>query len=121
MSGSGPRRTEEAGEAVRRTLLDGLGPDAAEQLALAQARLAWHEVVVEAGLEQGPMTSRLVEVVNGTARVEASEAILGQELTLRADALAWAVNRRMRGRPGATIELRRVAVSVGRPGGGRHL
>ena len=33
--------------------------------------------------------------------------MLAQELTLRADALTWAVNERMRGRPGATIVLRR--------------
>ncbi len=121
MSDSQPRRSEEAGEALRRTLLDGLGPDGAEQLALAQARLAWQEVTGEAGLEQGPLSSRLIDVANGIGRVEASEAILGQEITLRADALIWAVNRRMRGRPGATIELRRLAVSVGRSGVGRHL
>ena len=68
----------------------------------------------EARLERGPLSSRVVRVTGGTAHVEASEAMLAQELGLRADALVWAVNARMKGRPGATIELRRVAVSVGR-------
>jgi hypothetical protein len=53
--------------------------------------------------------------------VEASESILAQELTLRADALVAGVNRRLQGRPGATIELRRLAISVGRGAGGRSL
>ncbi len=60
------------------------------------------------------MRSRLTLVANGIAQVEASEPILATELRLRGEALAWAVNRRMAGRPGATIELRGVAVSVGR-------
>jgi hypothetical protein len=59
--------------------------------------------------------------VDGTARVDASESILAQELRLRADALLHAVNRRMRGRPGATIELRRLVISVGRRGADRNL
>jgi hypothetical protein len=91
-----------------------MGPGAAEQLALAQVRLAWTEVMDEARLERGPLSSRVARVTGGTAHVEASDSVLAQELTLRADALVWAVNARMRGRPGATIELRRVAVSVGR-------
>jgi hypothetical protein len=40
--------------------------------------------------------------------------MLAQEIGLRAEALVWAVNERMKGRPGATIVLRGVAVSVGR-------
>jgi hypothetical protein len=68
----------------------------------------------DAHLDRGPLTSRVARVTGGTAHVEASDAILAQELTLRADALVWAANARMKGRPGATIELRRVAVSVGR-------
>lgn len=113
---------EEAGSALHRTLIEGLGPDAPRQLALAQVRLAWHEVVVAGGLEQGTLSSRLVDVNDaGVARVEASESILAQELTLRADALVWAVNRQMDGRPGATIRLGRLAVSVNRSGGRRHL
>jgi hypothetical protein len=91
-----------------------MGPGAAEQLALAQVRLAWAEVMHDAHLDRGPLTSRVARVTGGTAHVEASDAILAQELTLRADALVWAANARMKGRPGATIELRRVAVSVGR-------
>jgi hypothetical protein len=115
-------RGEEAGAAMHRIVLEGLGPDAPRQLALAQARVAWHEVVVAAGLEQAPLTSRLLDVGDdGVARIEASESILAQALTLRSEALAWAVNRQMAGRPGATIELRRLAVSVGRPGDRRHL
>jgi hypothetical protein len=43
--------------------------------------------------------------------------MLAQELNLRAEALVWAVNERMRGRPGATIVLLGLAVSVGRGGG----
>jgi hypothetical protein len=109
-------RAEEAAAAVQRALLQCIGPGAAEQLALAQARLAWLEATEAAGLQRGGLSSRLVRVVNGTGHVEASEAILAQELTLRADALAWAANQRMHGRPGATIELRRLAISVGRGG-----
>ncbi len=99
---------------VQRTLLACAGPAAGEQIALAQARLAWQEVAVEAGLHRGPMTSRLAGVVNGTARIEVSEAILAGELRLRADALAWAVNRRMEGRPGAGLRIRTLTIVVGR-------
>ena len=107
-------RREEAGAAVQRALATCMGPGAAEQLALAQVRLAWAEVVAEAGLDRGPLSSRVTRVTGGTAHVDASDGMLAQELTLRAEGLVWAVNQRMRGRPGATIELRRVAVSVGR-------
>jgi len=99
---------------VQRTLLACAGPAAAEQIALAQARLAWQEIAVEAGLHRGPMTSRLAGVVNGAARIEVSEAILAAELRLRADALAWAVNRRMEGRPGAGLRIRTLTIVVGR-------
>ena len=105
---------EEAGAAVQKALSTCMGPGAAAQLALAQVRLAWAEVMVDGRLERGPLSSRVARVTGGTAHVEASDPMLAQELTLRADALVWAVNERMRGRPGATIELRRVAVSVGR-------
>ncbi len=105
---------EEAGAAVQRALTECMGPGAAAQLALAQVRLAWAEVMTEARLERGPLHSRITRVTGGTAHVEASDPMLAQELGLRADALVWAVNARMKGRPGATIELRRVAVSVGR-------
>ncbi|HEX2194045.1 MAG TPA: hypothetical protein VHK63_03680 [Candidatus Limnocylindria bacterium] len=112
---------EEAAAAVQRALLSCMGPIAAEQLALAQARLAWEETAVEAGLHRAGMSSRLARVSNGTAHVVASEPILAQELGLRADALVRAVNQRMRGRPGATIEVRRLAISVGRWRGGGSL
>jgi len=105
---------EETAAAVQRALLTCIGPGAAEQIALAQARLAWQEVVSEAGLSRGPMSSRLVGVSNGTARIEASEAILAGELRLRADALAWALNRRMEGRPGANLRIQRMTIVVGR-------
>jgi len=108
---------EEAGAAVQRALATCMGPAGAEQLALAQVRLAWTEVVAEARLERGPLTSRVRRVTGGTAHVEASDPMLAQEITLRRDALTWAVNERMRGRPGATIVLIGVAVSVGRGGG----
>ena len=107
-------RSEEAAAAVQRALLQCMGPGAAEQLALAQVRLAWQEATAAAGLERGELHSRLLGVTNGTGRVQASEPILAQELTLRSDVLVRAVNDRMRGRPGATIELRRLAISVGR-------
>ena len=107
-------RREEAGAAVQRALLSCMGPAAADQLAQAQVRLAWAEVVADAGLEREPLTSRVTRVTGGTAHVAASDPMLAQELTLRAEGLVWAVNQRMRGRPGATIELRRLAVSVGR-------
>ncbi len=114
-------RTEEAASAVQRALLACMGPGAAEQIALAQVRLAWQEVVEAAGLERGGMSSRLTAVVGGTAQVEASEPILAQELNLRGEALVFAVNQRMAGRPGATMVIGRVAVSVARAGGGRSL
>ena len=108
---------EEAGAAVQRALATCMGPGAAEQLALAQVRLAWSEVVADARLERGPLSSRVARVTGGTAHVEASDPSLAQELNLRGEGLVWSVNRRMRGRPGATIELRRLAVSVGRGAG----
>lgn len=114
-------RREEAGAAVQRALAACMGPAAAAQLARAQVRLAWAEVVAEAGLSREPFHSRVTRVTGGTAHVEASDAILAQELSLRAEALVWAVNARMKGRPGATIELRRMAVSVGRDGEGRSI
>lgn len=110
-------RREEAGSAVQRALMSCMGPGAAEQLALAQVRVAWAEVVDEARLERAPLTSRVTKVTGGTAHVEASDPMLAQELKLRSEALVWAVNQRMRGRPGATIVLLGVAVSVGRAGG----
>jgi len=112
---------EEAGAAVQRALVASMGPAAAEQLALAQVRLAWAEVVAEARLERGPLTSQVRRVTGGTAHVEASDPMLAQELNLRGQALTWAVNERMRGRPGATIVLIGMAVSVGRAGGDRSL
>jgi hypothetical protein len=108
---------EEAGAAVQRALAECMGPGAAAQLAVAQVRVAWAEVVEEARLERGPLTSRVTRVTGGTAHVEASDPMLAQELNLRAEALVWAVNERMRGRPGATIVLLGLAVSVGRGGG----
>lgn len=113
--------SEEAAAAVQRALLNCMGPAAAEQLAMAQARLAWEETVTAAGLARGGMSSRLARLVNGTAHVQASEPILAQELTLRGDILLRNVNERMSGRPGATIELRRLAISVGRGGGSGSL
>ena len=112
---------DRVGRFVQRALLGCRGPAAAEQLALAQARLAWDETVRAAGLTRGGMVSRLSRLANGTGHVEASEPILAQELTLRADALVRAVNERMRGRPGATMELRRVVISVGRSRRGASL
>ncbi len=110
-----------AGAAVQRALMACMGPGAADQLALAQVRLAWAEVMAEARLERGPLTSRIRRVTGGTAHVEASESMLAQELTMRAEALVWAVNERMRGRPGATIGLIGLAVSVGRAEDARSL
>ena len=108
-------RAEEAAAAVQRALLACVGPGAAEQIALAQARLAWQETMASAGLDRGGITSRLLRVVNGAAQVEASEPILAQELTLRAGLLVRNVNQRMAGRPGATIVIDRISVSVGAP------
>jgi Dna[CI] antecedent, DciA len=107
-------RADEAAAAVQRALSDCIGPAAAEQIALAQVRLAWAEVAAEARLERGPLSSRVRRVTGGTAHVEASDPMLAQEIRLRADALTWAMNERMRGRPGATIVLIGMAVSVGR-------
>jgi len=109
-------RAPNAGAAVRQALQDAMGPNAVEGLAVAQVRLAWSELMAEAGLERGPLSSRVLRVTGGTVHVEASESGLAQELTLRADALAWALNDRMKGRPGATILVLGVAVTVGRIG-----
>jgi hypothetical protein len=113
--------SEESAAAVQRALLSCMGPAAAEQLALAQARLAWQETVEAAGLSRGRLSSHITRIRNGTADVEASEPILAQELILRGDILLRNVNERMSGRPGATIELRRLAISVGRGGGSGSL
>ncbi len=107
--------TEEAASAVQRALLQCVGPGAAEQLALAQMRLAWLETVGDAGLAPEGMWSRVQAVGNGVATVVASEPILAAELKLRGDQLVRAVNERQRGRPGAVYELRSITVSV-RPG-----
>jgi hypothetical protein len=107
-------RREDAGAAVQRALLSCAGPGAAEQLAVAQVRVAWAEVMRDARLERGPLSSRVTRVTGGTAHVAASDPMLAQELTLRAEALVWAVNERMKGRPGATIVLHAMAVSVDR-------
>lgn len=108
-------RAEEAAAAVQRALLTCVGPGAAAQIALAQVRLAWAEAVASAGLDRGGMTSWLVKVANGTAMVETPEPMLAQELTLRAEAFVHALNSRMQGRPGATLTIQRLSVSVGRP------
>lgn len=111
-----PRQTtEEAVSAVQRALLQCVGPGAAEQLALAQARLAWLEAVTAAGLAPEGMWSRLTRISNGVAGIVASEPILAAEFNLRAESLVRAVNDRQRGRPGALYELRGLAVTV-RPG-----
>lgn len=106
---------------MQRALLTCIGPGAAEQIALAQARLAWQEVAAEAGLSRGPMHSRLTRVSNGAARVEASDAMVAGELRLRADALAWAVNQRMQDRPGASLRITSLTIVVGREGRGGSL
>jgi hypothetical protein len=105
---------EEAGAAVQRALLACAGPGAADQLAQAQVRVAWAEVMDAARLSRPPLHSAVTRVTGGTAHVEASDPMLAQELTLRAEALVWSVNERMKGRPGATIVLHGLAVSVGR-------
>jgi hypothetical protein len=107
--------TEEAVSAVQRALLQCVGPGAAEELALAQARLAWLETVTEAGLAPEGMWSRLVSVNNGVATVVTAEPILAAELKLRGDLLAQAVNERQRGRPGALFQVRSITVAL-RPG-----
>src|SRR5438046_9654371 len=76
---------EEAASAVQRALVTCIGPGAAEQIALAQARLAWQEIAGEAGLSRGPLHSRLARVTDGTAHVEAGDAMLAGELRPRAD------------------------------------
>jgi hypothetical protein len=108
--------TEEAASAVQRALLQCVGPGAAEQLALAQARLAWLETVRDAGLAPEGMWSRLTAIRNGVATIVVSEPMLAAEIKLRGSQLVTAVNDRQRGRPGALYELRSLAVSV-RPGG----
>jgi hypothetical protein len=108
--------TEEAVTAVQRALLQCVGPGAAEELALAQARLAWLETVTEAGLAPEGMWSRLLSVNNGIATVVTAEPILAAELKLRGDRLAQAVTERQRGRPGALFQVRGITVVL-RPGG----
>ncbi|TME32743.1 MAG: hypothetical protein E6I62_05405 [Chloroflexi bacterium] len=116
-AGDRPSRSfavEEAASALQRALLTCIGPGAAEQIALAQARLAWQEVTTEAGLARGPLHSRLTRISNGAARIEASDSMLAGELRLRADALAWAANRRMEDRPGASLRITSLTIVVGR-------
>jgi hypothetical protein len=116
-AGDRPSRSfavEEAASALQRALLTCIGPGAAEQIALAQARLAWQEVTTEAGLARGPLHSRLTRISNGAARIEASDSMLAGELRLRADALAWAANRRMEDRPGASLRITTLTIVVGR-------
>ena len=108
--------TARAGTAVRRALEDALGPDATTGLAVAQVRLAWDELMAEARLQRGPLSSHVTRVTGGTVHVNANDPMLAQELTLRADALVWALNERMKGRPGATILVRGLSVTVGRIG-----
>jgi hypothetical protein len=103
-----------AGAVVQRALTACMGPGAAEQLAIAQVRLAWAELMEEARLARAPLWSHITRVTGGTAHVATSDAMLAQELTLRRDALVWSLNERMKGRPGATIVLLGLAVSVGR-------
>lgn len=103
-----------AGAAVQRVMQGCMGPGSAEQLALAQVRVAWHEVMEQSRLAREPLRSRVVRVTGGTAHVEASDPMLAQELSLRAADLAEAMNARMAGRPGATIVVRGLAVSVHR-------
>lgn len=105
---------EEAASALQRALLTCIGPGAAEAIALAQARLAWQETMAAAGLDRGGMSSRLLRVRNGTAEVDASESILGQELSLRSEALLASANARMRDRPGAHLVLHRLVVTARR-------
>ena len=112
---------EEAASALQRALLTCVGPGAAEQIALAQARLAWQEVTAQAGLSRGPMHSRLTRFSNGVAHIEASDAMLAGELRLRADALAWAVNLRMQDRPGASLRITSLTIVVGRADRGGSL
>jgi len=116
-AGDRPSRSfavEEAASALQRALLTCIGPGAAEQIALAQARLAWQEVTTEAGLARGPLHSRLTRISNGAARIEASDSMLAGELRLRADALVWAANRRMEDRPGASLRITSLTIVVGR-------
>jgi hypothetical protein len=113
--------TTRAGAAVKRALDEHMGPGSAEQLALAQVRVAWDEVMEASRLARPPLSSRVKRVTGGTAHIEASDPMLAQELTLRRDALIWALNQRMSGRPGATIVLLGLAVSVGRGGPGSNL
>jgi hypothetical protein len=116
-----PPAIEEAASALQRALLTCIGPGAAEQIALAQARLAWQEVTAEAGLSRGPLHSRLIRIANGSARIEASDSMLAGELRLRADALSWAVNRRMEDRPGASLRVTSLTIVVGRADRGGSL
>lgn len=110
------RASVAAGAAVQHAMQDRMGRGSAEQLAIAQVRIAWDEVMEQSRLARPPLWSRVVRVTGGTAHVQASDPMLAQELKLRGDALLWAVNERMKGRPGATIVLLGLAVSVGRGG-----
>ena len=112
---------EEAASALQRALLTCVGPGAAEQIALAQVRLAWQEVTAEAGLSRGPLHSRLTRFSNGVGHIEASDAMLAGELRLRAHALAWAVNLRMQDRPGASLRITSLTIVVGRADRGGSL
>lgn len=109
-------RTAPAGAALRRALEETAGPGATAELAVAQVRVAWDEVMAAAGLSRAPLASRVTRVTGGTVHVAASDPALAQELGLRADALVWALNEQMKGRPGASVLVRGLNVSVGRIG-----
>lgn len=107
-----PTRPATSASAAERALRQDLGAEGLERLATAQARIAWSELMAELGFTEFG-TARLVHLRGGIASVEATDPMLGQELSLRRDRLLQQLNQRMRGRPAArpVLELR---VSVNR-------
>ena len=102
------RRTPHtAADAAERALRQELSASGLERLATAQARIAWSELMDELGFASIGAT-HLVTLRDGVASVEATEPMLGQELSLRREVLVRQLNQRMRGRPAArpVLELR---------------
>ena len=109
-----PGRPTRAAAAIEAALREQLGVEAPDRLAAAQARIAWDEVVVEElGLIDG-MTSALVGLNHGVGSVEASDAMLAQELSLRKPGLLRRLNARLRDRPASGAPVVELRVRVNR-------
>jgi hypothetical protein len=98
-------------DAVRRALGIERGSEAQARLLRAQVELAWDEVARTAGLEIAA-AGRVIGLERGVVGIAAGDAVMAQELRLRADRLLRAVNVRLAGRAGVQIPLGGLRVTV---------